>query len=122
MSRGQIFEGTAVITIYNNQTLNGPFTPQTLNIDLSKVNVTWKGETPPITGSNTLAFTSSSEFTSGYTADFIYNYDLHGHTSGATSGGLFPQLVSTIYSTVQTEKPVTSTLSTNAFGGTDWWY
>ncbi len=46
--------------------------------------------------------------------------DLHGTTSGIANGAI-PALVSTIYSTDETETPLASTAPIN-YIGTDWWY
>ena len=118
MATGEIWEGTAVITVFIDQNINDPANPATINVDLSKVSVTWNGKVPPLNDTKTLNFTLPS----GYTAAYIYNYDLHGHNPSAGINGVPPQLVSTINSTDPSEKALQSSVPTNWFGGTDWWY
>jgi len=124
MATGQIFTGMAVIRVYNNQTIDNPTERKQIAIDLSKIEVTWEstGNLPPLNNTKTLNFALPSGFTSNY----IYSYDLHGHTSGVTNGQL-PQLMSYIYPTNQDASPsgpenlLNSSIPIN-YNGTDWWY
>lgn len=116
ITMGQVWNGTAILSVYDNQTVNNPTNTMMLNIDLSQALIAWDSGGPPpnLTNSDTLAFTLPS----GYTASYLYSYDLHGHTGG---GSPVPQLVSTIHSTDNSENPLNSSIPVN-FNGTDWWY
>ncbi len=109
--------GTAIIPIYNNETVSDAMTVRTVTINPSQVRIDWGQFSPPIPNFGSLAFTLPA----GFEAAYVYQYDLHGHTSGATNG-MLPTLASTIFSTDETETPLASSVPTNVFGGTDWWY
>jgi len=118
MAQGQVWNGTVIIPVLNNQTVSNPSNPTTISVNLSQLQINWgpSGPPPALSNSSTLGFTVPS----GYIASYSYAYDLHGHTSGA-QGGQVPTLVSQITSTDSTESPLSSSIPIN-YTNTDWWY
>jgi hypothetical protein len=115
----ETWKGSVVIPVYNTQTIDNPTTPKAISVVLASAKITWdaKGPPPNLTGSDTLAFTLPT----GYTSSFIYQYDLHGTTRPNSSTAEF---VTKITSTLASEAPITASTGIN-FGvspGTDWDY
>lgn len=113
---GDVWNGIAIIPVYKNKTITDTQTLQSLTVALGTIAINWdtKGAPPNVTGSSTLGFTLPS----GYSVEYDYFYFLAGSTSPASPNG---QFLSTINSTVATEKPLTSTIGVN-YKGTDWLY
>jgi len=74
MASGQIFNGTVIIQVYNNQTIENPTESKQIIINLYQVQVAWNGTVPPLNDTKMLNFA----FPAGFTVNYIYSYDLHG--------------------------------------------